>query len=55
MHHDSFLPIVTTTWNGSFPQSDAAMLITAKFKALRSSLKSWQSQLSNIKVTISNV
>jgi hypothetical protein len=55
MTHDSFLPLVTNTWNGVFHQQDAAMLLTAKFKALRCSLKAWQSQLSNMKTTISNV
>lgn len=55
MQHDSFLPVVATTWNGNFPQSDAAMLLTAKFKSLRSALRSLQSQLSNLKVTIANI
>lgn len=55
MQHDSFLPLVATTWNGSFPQVDQAKKITAKFKALRNNLKSWQSQLSNLKVLIANI
>jgi hypothetical protein len=55
LQHESFLPLVASTWNGNFPQSDAAMLLTAKFKSLRSNLKSWQSQLSNLKITIANV
>jgi hypothetical protein len=55
MQHDSFLPLVATVWNGPFPQSDPAKLITAKFKALRGALRNWQSQLSNLKSTIANI
>lgn len=55
MQHDSFLPLVAASWNSYFPQTDPAKLITAKFKSLRGALRSWQSQLSNIKVTIYNI
>ena len=55
MTQESFLPLVASTWNRSFPQQDNVMLLTAKFKALRCSLKTWQSQVSNLKATISNV
>jgi len=55
MNHDSFLPLVASVWNGQFQQSDPAKLLTAKFKALRSALRSWQAQLSNLKITIANV
>jgi hypothetical protein len=33
MQHDSFLPLVANSWNGTFPQTDAAKLLTAKFKS----------------------
>jgi len=55
MLHDSFLPLVSQIWNGEFPQSDPAKLITAKFKALRVALRSWQSKLSRLKGTILNI
>lgn len=55
MAHESFMPLVENVWNGDFHHSDAAMLLTAKFKALRGALKSWQAQLSNLKTTIENV
>jgi hypothetical protein len=55
MSHESFLPLVAASWNGIFPQQGAAKLIAAKFKSLRSALRSWQAQLSNLKTTISNV
>jgi exonuclease III len=43
MAHDSFLPLVANTWNRLIPQQDYAMILTAKFKALRGSLRHWQS------------
>lgn len=49
------MPVVATSWNGSFPQSDPAKLLTAKFKYLRAALRSWQKQLSNLKATIANI
>ena len=55
MAHESFMPLVENVWNGDFHQSDAAMLLSAKFKALRGSLRAWQSQLSNLKNTIESV
>lgn len=55
LEHESFLPLVASSWNNDFPQSDAAKMLTAKFKALRGALRSWQAQLSNLNATISNV
>ena len=55
MAHDSVLPVVASCWNGSFPQQDAAKLLTAKFKSLRCALRYWQAKLSNLKITIENV
>jgi hypothetical protein len=53
--HESFLPRVSQVWNGIYPQTDPAKLITAKFKALRGALRVWQSKLSKLKDTISNI
>lgn len=53
--HESFLPLVSQVWNGIYPQTDPAKLITAKFKALRGALRVWQSKLSKLKDTISNI
>lgn len=53
--HDSFVPLVANSWNGFFPQQDVAKLLIAKFKSLKSALRSWQAQLSNLKSTIANV
>lgn len=55
MLHDSFLPLVASVWNGTFNQSDPALLISAKFKALRGALRRWQKGLSNLKLTIENI
>lgn len=48
--HDSFVPLVANSWNGFFPQQDVAKLLIAKFKSLKSALRSWQAQLSNLKI-----
>jgi hypothetical protein len=55
MEHDSFLPLVAACWNGQFTQTDPALLLSAKFKALRAALRIWQSKLSNLKRTIANI
>lgn len=55
MNHPEFLLVVSNSWSAALPQQDPAKLLTAKFKALRSNLKSWQVKLSNIKKTIANV
>ena len=55
MSYDSFMPLVANCWNSFFPQQDAAKVLTAKFKSLRNALRNWQSQLSNLKITIENV
>jgi hypothetical protein len=55
MEHESFLPLVAACWNGQFPQTDPALLLSAKFKALRAALRIWQSKLSNLKQTIANI
>lgn len=55
MEYESFLPLVAATWNGQFSQTDPALLISAKFKALRAALRTWQAQLSNLKQVISNI
>jgi hypothetical protein len=55
MEHESFLPLVAAYWNGHFTQTDVAHLLSAKFKALRATLRIWQSQLSNLKQIITNI
>jgi hypothetical protein len=55
MEYEAFLPLVAACWNQNFAQTDPALLLSAKFKALRASLRSWQSRLSNLKQTIANI
>lgn len=55
MEYEGFLPLVAACWNQNFAQTDPALLLSAKFKALRASLRSWQSRLSNLKQTIANI
>lgn len=49
------MSIVQQGWVAPQHISDAAKVITAKFKNLRRVLREWQSSLSNLKMTISNV
>lgn len=55
LSHPDFLTIVSDSWSIPTSQQDPTKILTARFKALRSSLKSWHAQLSNLKKTISNV
>lgn len=55
MSHPGFLPLVASSWNAPCLHQDSAKLLTAKFKTLRSNLKSWQAQMANMKRTIANV
>ena len=55
MEHEYFFSIVHHGWSLPTFQIDAAKIITAKFKNLRRVIKAWQSQLSSLKVIISNV
>ena len=55
MEHEHFFSIVQHGWSLPTPQTDAAKIITAKFKNLRRVIKSWQSQLSSLKSNIANV
>jgi hypothetical protein len=55
MEHEHFMDIVTHGWNIPVHQTDKAKCLSAKFKNLRRVLKSWQSQLSNLKSNIANV
>jgi len=55
MEHEHFTSIIRHGWSLPTSQIDAAKIITAKFKNLRRVIKSWQSQLSNLKSNIANV
>lgn len=55
MEHQNFMSIVQQGWVRCPSFSDAAKIITAKFKYLTRMLKEWQSTLSNLKVAICNV
>jgi len=55
MLHDGFLPLVEQCWSTSPNIQDQAKILTAKFKSLRATLRSWQKQLSNLKALISSV
>jgi hypothetical protein len=55
LEHEHFLAVVAHGWSVPTFQTDSAKILSAKFKNLRRVLKSWQSQLSNLKVNIANV
>lgn len=55
MLHDDFLPLVEGCWNRQSGLTNPTMRITAKFKALRSSLRSWQAHLPGLCSAIVNV
>ena len=55
MERHDFMSIVQQGWTAPNHITDAAKIITAKFKNLRRVLKEWQSTLSNLKQAISNV
>jgi hypothetical protein len=46
---------VSLGWHTNFFHSDAAKMVTAKFKNLRKELKVWKKTLSNLKQNIANV
>lgn len=53
--HENFMEQVSLGWHTDFFHSDAAKMITAKFKNLRKELKVWKKTLSNLKQNIANV
>jgi hypothetical protein len=55
LHHDDFMNQVSMGWHSDFNHSDAAKLITSKFKNLSKVLKDWKRTLSNLKQNITNV
>jgi len=48
------MSIVQQGWHAPSHISDAAKIVTAKFKNLRKSLKDWSKQLSKLKSAIAN-
>jgi hypothetical protein len=55
MDMEGFLPLVELNWTHSIHYSDAAKRISAKFKILRKSLKTWFKSLSPLKETIADL
>lgn len=55
LEHTDFLYVVEQAWSTPVHASDAAKIITAKFKNLRMALKTWKRSLSNLKTNIANV
>jgi hypothetical protein len=55
LQHEDFMNQVSFGWHSDFHHSDAAKMITAKFKNLRKVLKNWKRSLSNLKQNITNV
>jgi hypothetical protein len=53
--HEDFMNQVSIGWHFDFHHSDAAKMITAKFKNLRKVLNEWKRTLSNLKQNITNV
>lgn len=52
--YPEFLDTVLNCWLSSYPTSNMAKLVSAKFKKLRSTLKAWSKGLSNLSLLISN-
>lgn len=55
MDHENFLQVVQQNWVAPTHLTDATLILSAKFKNLRRSLKIWKHSLFNLKTTISNV
>jgi hypothetical protein len=55
MEHQDFLPLVQHAWSAPTFETDAAKIVTGKFKNLRKVFKDWQRNLSSLKVAIQNV
>jgi len=55
MEHEHFFEVVQHGWDLPTPHSDAAKIISRKFKNLRRVLRSWQKHLSSLKTNIANV
>lgn len=55
LNMDRFIDTVVNGWAAQEHISDPAMLITAKFKNLRRSLKAWNKQIPNMFLVISNI
>jgi len=55
MEHHDFMPLVQNAWSAPISGTDAAKVITAKFKVLRKVLKDWHKTLSNLKDSIQKV
>jgi hypothetical protein len=53
--HEDFMNQVSIGWHSDYHHSNAAKIITAKFKNLRKVLKEWKRTLSNLKQNITNV
>jgi hypothetical protein len=51
---EQFTEIVVDCWNSPVHASDAAMILTAKFKSLRKKLKEWQASKVGLTKVISN-
>lgn len=52
--HDSFLTTVQESWLSNTVLTDSTRLISAKFKKLRTDLRKWSRNLSNLKLLIDN-
>ena len=55
MEHEDFMSVVQHAWNIPTQQTDAAKVLSAKFKTLKRVLSARQAQLSSLKTNISNV
>jgi len=55
LEHTDFFSVVEQSWSAPINVSDAAKIISAKFKNLRMAPKIWKRSLSNLKTKIANV
>jgi len=55
LEHADFFSVVEQSWSAPINVSDAAKVISAKFKNLRMAPKIWKRSLSNLKTKIANV
>jgi hypothetical protein len=51
---DGFMDTMTESWNSSRYKQDSALALNTKFKFMRSAMKKWTKNISNLNIVISN-
>jgi len=55
LEHDNFLEVIQQSWSAPINQTDPAKKITAKLKALRGKLKTWQANFYSLNRKIKDI